>query len=419
MKSYRKQSFCGIDIGTSKIRVLIGKYVQESIKVMGFYEKDSSGTVVKGEISDMDKLLEILEETVSVTEKKADIPVSECRTYLAVSGRHLGFGNAVGSVVVKDGNGIVKNHHIDEAVRNAGILSVPDGSCAVDVLVSSFALDSNCVVQNPKGRRARELLANVSLVYGDKNIVQDYRDLLKNIGWELECRPVFSGIASMLAVLGDEEMRDGSLLVDLGGGTTEYIAVHNSMISMCGAFSVGCEHLANDLHIGLDLHINTTRKMLLDLDSFLDETSSVKSIRVPGMIARSDRIIPFHSYELVVDARLRELFGLIHSELKDKGMLSHISSGIVLSGGGAMLQRVSGVARDVFDIPVRIGEPGNPNIELPPAMRVPFMNTVAGLLIYGIMEDGDEVKMSVEDIVDFVSKTGKAWVKGMWQSIKF
>jgi cell division protein FtsA len=184
--------------------------------------------------------------------------------------------------------------------------------------------------------------------------------LLNDAGFDDDPMPVFSGIASAYGVLTEDEKETGTLLLDIGAGTCEYLAMFNMGILASGVLPIGFEHLANDLSLGLDLHISDCRKLLQD-GTIVQHINERKTFIEIKSTLGNIRKIPLASFETIIDLRLRETFQIIHHKLAAQNALHNLNSGGVLTGGGALFPPITVLFSEIFNFPVRVGKPFSTN----------------------------------------------------------
>lgn len=327
------------------------------LAVIGFGECPSNNAVIKGEIVDMDVALEQLTKAISDADESSNRMLNESNVVaLSVTGSSILSYQGTGTVFIHNEENRVGEDDIAVAVQNAQSNNIPYDRTLINSFDSYFLLDGHKRVRNPLDMVAHKLEVCIHAVHGKTNQVENFYSLLRDAGFDEDPAPVFSGIASAYGVLSDEEKENGVLLVDMGAGTTEYLAIFNMGILESGILPVGTEHLANDLSLGLDLHISDCRKLLRD-ESIIEHIQQRKpfieiSERLGGV-----RKIPLTSFEKIIDLRLREIFQVIRRKLQPRNVLQNLGSGGVITGGGALLPRSSELYREVFHIPVRVGQP--------------------------------------------------------------
>ncbi|MFA6291431.1 MAG: cell division protein FtsA, partial [Victivallales bacterium] len=374
-----------VEIGTSKICVLIGEANQQGrISVLAHGEAPvESGAVCKGEIIDMDRVTRCLDEAIEKAEHAADVDIDTNNLYIAVTGgNHIRSLRGTGHVIVLNEGRRISQEHMLEALRNATIVPVPAECVILNSVYGNFLIDGLRRIADPEGQIADKLEASAHIIYGNRNCIENFQAPLRELGYDGSI-PVFSAIAAASGVLTDDELKNGVLMIDMGAGTTEYMLFHDSGAQASGILAVGCDHIANDLSVGLDLNISICRKMVVDNTFHSKKEHGQAFIEFEGNIGL--RKIPVVSSEKIVDIRIREIFGLILSQLQSTRMLSYIDRGIVLTGGGSLIPQVREIAASVFESPVRIGYP----IELSGSvtnLKPPRYGMVFGLLKHGFSD---------------------------------
>jgi cell division protein FtsA len=394
-----------IEIGTSKICVLIGESDDSgNMYVLGHGEIQTEGAVCKGEIVDMDMALGLLSKAIDEADNSTSVEIDHKNLYVSVTGFDIISTQGVGTSLIMDEDRRIKEEHVDEAVQSARVKSSPFDQVIINTFDSYFMIDEVRRLRNPVEQIGSKLQAFIHIIYGNRNRIENVETLLHDVGFDDSITPVFAGVASAYGVLTDEEKEDGVLLIELGAGTTEYMVIHNFGIHHSGVLQVGFEHLANDLSIGLDLHISRCRKILTDNRYPQLKQDGKSIIELSGITPGSSRKIPINSLEKIIDLRLREIFQIIRNEIIEKNLIHNIGSGVVLSGGGALFPRTEEILRNVFETPTRIGKP----LEVSGAatdLDSPRYSTVWGLLKYG-----DELRkiLNAQENKGFMAKLGDA-----------
>lgn len=347
-----------VEIGTAKIGVLIGEAsADEKLAVIGFGECPSKNSVVKGEIVDMDTALQQLSLAVSQADESSNRAISASSIIaLAVTGSGILSYQGSGMVFIHNEDHRVGEEEIAAAVKNAQSNNIPYDRTLINSFDSYFLLDSHKRVRNPIDMVAHKLEVCVHAVHGKTNQIENFYSLLRDAGFDDDPVPVFSGIASAYGVLTEEEKENGALLLDLGAGTCEYLVIFNMGILASGILPVGFEHIANDLSLGLDLHMAECRKML-EQGVIVEHIQQRRPFIEVQANAGGLRKIPLASFEKIIDLRLREIFQVIQNRLASQNSLQNLGSGGVISGGGALFPRSSELFREVFSLPVRVGRP--------------------------------------------------------------
>lgn len=350
---------CAVELGTSKVCVLIGLVGSrgEVSAIAGQGIASAPGAVIKGEIADIEKVSSALGKALEDADRCSGGLLVNCSLLtVLVSGCGIDSRQANGIVTVRNPDGIITEAEKQEAADNAKVISLNSGREIINTSVSYYLVD-NRRVSNPLKQSGRHLEAWVHIIHAISSRIANFREAIIESGVE-NCRiePVFSPLASGIGICNDLERENGSLLIDLGAGTTEYLVYFDRGVVASGVIQLGMEHVANDLSIGLDLHIDTCRKLLESgtLESALKEKRS--ELEFSAATGRM-RKIPLTAFEVIVDARLREIFELIHGQLRSKNAPRSLGAGGILTGGGAEYFRSRELFCDIFDLDCRIGVP--------------------------------------------------------------
>ncbi|QSH40900.1 cell division protein FtsA [Lentisphaerota bacterium ZTH] len=372
-----------VEIGTSKLHVLVGQIDNDSsVTVIGSGEVPAANAVVKGEIADMDRALELLISAIEEADNSCNREINNSKIiFFNVTGAGISSFQGVGNVFIQNEGLKINDEDVREAVENAQTKPLPLEQSVINTFDSYFMLDGGRRVSNPIDHVAHKLEAYIHVIHGDTNRIENFRSLLRDAGFDHEIQPVFSGMASVFGILTDEEKESGILLLDIGAGTTEYVAVFNMGVLDSGVIPIGFEHLANDLSLGLDLHISVCRKLLSD-GTLADHITQRKGFVEIKSTSGSTRKIPLNSFERIIDLRLQETFKIINRNIHEKGIFRSLGAGGVLTGGAALFPRTAEIFKEVFQFPVRIGRPYDAKGAVT-GLENPRYSTVWGMLKYG------------------------------------
>lgn len=352
---------CAVEFGTSKVCVLIGEVGSrgEVSAILGQGMCYAPGAVIKGEIADVERASAALSKALDEADRNSGGELVNCPLLtMLVSGCAIESRKAVGTVTVKNPDGVITEAEKQEANENAKIMTLNSDREIINTSVSCYLVDKRRV-SNPLRQSGQHLEAWVHIIHGVASRLANFREAVITSGVEnARVEPVFSPLAAGIGIVSDLERENGSLLIDLGAGTTEYLVYFDRGVCASGVIQIGMEHVANDLAIGLNLHIDSCRKLLESgaLERAISEKKAY--LEFPGS-ARRVRQIPLSSFEVIVDARLREIFELIDRQLREKNAPRALGAGGVLTGGGAEYFRSKELFSEVFDMDCRIGMPAD------------------------------------------------------------
>ena len=374
-----------VEIGSSKVCVLIGEYTDEELNVIGKGVVPSGGAVVKGEIVSMDLMIEKLIDAMDLADLQSGRELNNSSMFaIAVTGCDIASMLGEGTAFVQNEEHRISEDDIYEAVNNAKVQNLAVDRRWVNSFDAYYMIDGVRRSSQPLHQRANILKAYSHIIHGNSNRLENFSAILHDAGVDYEPEMIFTPIADMFGLLSDDELENGTLLIDFGAGSTEYAVVCNNGVLASGVIGIGFDHVANDLAIGLNLPINYCRKLLEDgsLEKYTRENLQFIDCRTNsgGM-----RKIPLESFNRIADARIRELFELIRSSLGKESFWNNLAAGCVLTGGGAKFFQTREIFHQVCDLPSRIGKPFSAANAIPPELDDPQFSTAYGVLRYGYM----------------------------------
>ncbi len=373
-----------VEFGTTKVCALHGGRDRNGNPVVyGFGERPCEGSMCKGDIVDFSAAVNALSKALEDADKSAGEDYDRGSVYCVVSGSGVSSRQGEGNVYIYEEDRKIREEHIQEAVAKAQNLSLSPEQVALNAFDSYFLLDSRRRSKCPIDQTATRLDAFIHLIFAERNRIDNFRSALKEFGFEGEITPVFGAVASGYGVLSKDEKEQGVLLVDLGGGLSDYLLVQDDGVLLSGVVPVGMENVANDLAIGLDLNIAQCRKFLLDgrLDSIRREGGAF--VELSGAVAGTTRKIPVSSFEKIIELRLRELFSIVKADVDAKGLGRLLGAGAVITGGGACVPAAPEMFKDVMGMHVRVGEPSGVSGAVT-GLDNPRYSSILGLLKYAI-----------------------------------
>ncbi len=393
-----------LEIGTSNTVVLIGEAMEGGrVRVLGKGIARTAG-VRKGLIIEPKQASAGLASALKQAEDAADVTVGE--VLLAVSGSHIAATPGEGRLPVRATDGKVTRDDLEE-IRELARETQPSGERAMLHTIPQFyRLDDMDNLPNPVGMRGKQLQLAMLFIHGQRARLDDAQDLLRER--TIDMRGInFSALAAASAVLTPEQRGHGVALVDLGGGTTNYVVYRNNVIVSVGSFGVGGDHVTNDIAQAFSLPVNKAEELKLsDGCAVIDPQRSARRIELPAsVVAAAARSISVKALHTVIEARLRETLGLVRDQVGPE--LRHAGAGLVFTGGGAYLPQLDELAARVFGMRAQIGEPLPQYIEnlRDDRLRPAALATVSGLLIRNAqMRDADTASGPMISLVDKLKK---------------
>src|SRR3954462_13336576 len=344
----------GLEIGTSKVCAVVGEVNSAgALNLIGVGQSRSRG-VRKGEIADAAMAEEDVRHAIVEAEQMADVEIRS--VFLGVTGGHLrGFNNrGVHPVVSADRE--ISEEDVQDVIKNAKTINLPAQNHVIHAIRQHFLVDGQDGVTNPVGMLGARVEVDVHVVHGNLNRLQNAIRTVKGLQLEVD-DIVFNGLASSLALLSNEQKELGSLVIDIGGGKTEYVVYTNGIIKHTGVLAVGGDHVSNDLAYGLKVPLGRAEQLKLDYGSALaDERSRGQTIAISNDLGIHEKNISLEHLRRIMSARVEETFEIIAEELEIAGVLDQIREGVFLCGGGSRIPEIQKLANRIFGLPVFIGK---------------------------------------------------------------
>ncbi len=380
-----RTTFIGaVEIGTSKITVLVGEYTGRELAIIGRGECSSRG-IIKGTVVDYKAASECTHSALEQAERDAGERIE--LVFLAQTGGHLeGFYNEA-SVNVTASDNMIDAGDVRMVCDLAKSKELPSGRMVVHHIRRPFRVDGRLVPGSPENLVGQRLELGYWTVHGQEQRLADNIHVIR--GFNLEVRElVLSSLASGHMVTTAEERQHGVLAIDIGAGTTDFVLYRDGAPHTTGVVSVGGTHLTNDLSIGLRLTDGQAEKLKLRFGRATVQTRDKGGkVWLDGNFAIGDRQFPQHAIEQITSARAWELLEVVKKKLGNAFSPESCASGVVLTGGTAKLAGIGEAAAKVFGVPAHLGEaPSWVNENL----RDPGYHTALGLLYYGVSSHGEK-----------------------------
>ena len=367
----------GLDIGTTKICAIVGEMKQEGLEIIGIGTHPSKG-LRKGVVVNIDSTVQSIKKAIEEAELMAGCEIN--MVYVGIAGGHIKGFNSHGVIAVKDRE--INKADIDRVIEAAQAVTIPTDREVIHVIPQEYILDQQDCIQEPLGMSGTRLEAKVHIVTAAVASAQNIVKSVNKAGLAV-ADIVLQQIASSEAVLGQDEKDLGVALVDIGGGTTDIAVYHNGTIKHTAVISLGGNQITGDIAVGIRTPSEEAEKIKKKfgccMTSMIDKN---ETIEVPSVGGRKPRIVSRQILGEIIEPRVEELFQLVNQEITKSGYDSVITSGIVLTGGTAIMDGMLELAEQIFNLPVRRGLPSGIG-GLIDVVKSPMYSTGVGLVLYG------------------------------------
>jgi cell division protein FtsA len=370
----------GIDVGTTKVSVLIGEVNRSSsVDVIGIGEAPSDG-LRKGVVIDIDRTVQAVQTAIDAAERMSGLKVRSA--LVAIAGSHIGSQNSRGMVAVSGGGHDVGRDDTLRAIEAARAVSIPNTREILHVIPRGYVVDGQPGVRDPIGMSAVRLEVETHIVTASSTSVQNLSKCVQRAGIEID-QLVLAPLATGEAVLTDEDRELGVCLVDIGGDTTDVAVFQDGSIAHAATVPLGARTITADLGIVLRVtpevaeSIKLRHGSALPVDVDPDEVIQITSIgeEVSHGVTRR------HVAE-IIESRIFELFRFIAAEMDTAGATNRLQAGLVLTGGGSLLPGLGRAGRDQVGMSARVVAPRGLG-GLTDAVTTPPYATASGLLLWG------------------------------------
>ena len=389
-----------IDVGTTKIAVVIAEKKNNSLNILGFGEEESHG-LDKGIVVNIKNTVKSMKSALKQAEEQADYETES--VYVGLTGENIKGINCSGAITISNSDylnpagEIILESDVKKVLDHAKAINLSPDRKILHVLSQDFKVDERDGIKDPIGLSGHRLEAKVHLVTISRNIERDLTTCLEECGLDVNGF-ILEPLASAKSILDYNEKELGTVLVDIGGGTSDVIVYHSNSILHTGAISLGGEILTKDLAFGLQSSIEQAEiikcKHGISKKALASEDNK---IIIPGTNGREDREISQIEIANIIEPRMREIFHLIKSEIRKSEKHNDLTFGIVLTGGGSRLNNIIELAEEVFELRVKIGVPDSINgiIDI---INNPRYATVIGIAQCALSDDNTILESSKNKI---------------------
>lgn len=375
----------GLEIGTTKVCAVVAECGRDGeIRLLGVGESPSRG-VRKGEIVDFQNASKCVHDALADAEERSDQEINS--VWLAVTGSHLQSFNNRSSISMPEDSEITEKE-IGDVEYKAKEISIPKENVILHSIIQRYYVDGQEGVIDPLGMLGAKLEADYHIIHGVMTRIQNTIRCVKEFDIEVD-DVVVNSVASAQVVLSDAQKQAGAVVIDIGGGVTDYIVYHDGAVRHSGVIAIGGDHITNDLCIGLRIPITRAEKLKIEEGSaFLGGHPPGEKITLKNDTGFSGKEIDREMLNMIINARVAELFTILKKRIHEVVPEHLLGAGILLTGGCSMLRGVREVAETIFEAPVSLAHAHSVSGPTS-AFENPQLSTCIGLVKYAQAVNAD------------------------------
>ncbi len=384
----------GLDIGTTKIAVIVGRRNEYGkIDILGYGKVPSIG-VKRGVVANIDNTVQSIKDAVAEASSRSGVDIKYVN--VGIAGQHIKSLQHRGSMIREDSETEISQQDIDKLCNSMYNLNMNPGEEILDVIPQEFSIDGEHGNTTPKGMIGSSLEANFHIIIGQTAAAKNIYKCVRKAGLEV-VELIIEPMASAEAVLSEEEKEAGVVLVDIGGGTSDIAIFHGGIIRHTAVIPLGGEIISEDIKEGCSIIKKHAEELKVKFGSALArENREEEIVAIPGLRGRTPKEISLKNLASIIQARMEEIIEHIYYEIKNSGYEKKLIGGIVLTGGGAQLKHIAQLTEFMTGLDTRIGYPNEHlSTDVATEMASPMFATGVGLVIEGIgryQKEVDKIK---------------------------
>ncbi len=396
-----------LDVGTSKVTTLVANVgPQNTFQFAGKGVSDNKQGIISGSVVNMEATREAVQRSIDEAEKVSDQHIKN--VFVGLSGEHITSINSHGVVTVK-GNEVAQAD-IERVIEQAKNISLPGDRKIVAVEVGEFIVDEQSGIKNPRGMAGKRLEVKVHIVTASIAMIQNLVKSVTEVGVHVEGL-VVNGLASSFAVLEEDEKQLGVALIDIGEGTTDITVFRNGNPVYTAVLPIGGKNITMDISYALRIPPADAEKIKCGYGSAVGElVNNDEEVEVPTIGGGVPKIVRSQALAGVIAPRVEDIMVEIRKKINSDVRESHITSGVVLTGGTAKLKHIQNLAEDVLGLPVRVASPvvEDDSFGIAPVLRDPAYASSVGIVYSALRHGNYAVK---EKSGGFFEKLGRFFEK--------
>ena len=385
LKTTMSEIIVGLDIGTTKITVLVGKKDQfGKLDILGIGKAVSNG-VMRGVVANIDKTVSSIKVAVAQAELESGVKIDE--VYVGIAGQHIKSLQHRGEMVRDEIIEEISKDDLDKLNDNMFKLVTIPGEEVIHVIPQEYTIDGEDFIQDPKGMAGVKIEANFHIITGKVAAVKNIMRCVQKAGLTPK-NLILEPFASAVAVLDNDELQEGVCLVDIGGGTTDVAIFLDGIIRHTSVIPFGGKVITKDIKQGLQILEKQAEMLKIKFGSAMSSyTKENVIISIPGLRGKEPKEVSVKNLSSIIESRMKEIIDLVNYQIKSSGFHDKLMTGIVITGGGSKLRNLPQLVSYVTGKEVRVGYPNEHlGSDSKSIVKSPIFSTGVGLVQKGFEE---------------------------------
>lgn len=409
----------GLDIGTTKICVIVGKENEfGKLEVLGMGKAVSEG-VIRGTVTNIQRTVNAINKALQEAEEQSGVGIGKVN--VGIAGQHIQSTTQHGSIISNNPDGEISVNDLNRLIQDMYKVVMPAGKEIIHVMPQAYKVDDSLEVKDPIGEAGIRLEADFHIITADTSAIANIQKSVKRSGVSAEGLEVdnliLEPIASSLSVLNEVDKEMGVALVDIGGGTTDVAIFYDGIIRHTAVIPYGGEILTRDIKEGCNVLPKEAEALKTRFGKAIaSEAKANEIIAIPGLRNRAPKEISVRNLSNIIQARMEEIIEMVHNEIIRSGYKNRLGAGIMLTGGGSQLAHARQLFEYMTGLNTQIGYPnehlGKCKIE---EIKSPMYSTSVGLVLAGFknLDDRDNKRTIADGNENAIDSSESGFIKGI------
>jgi cell division protein FtsA len=419
MEEQEDRIVVGLDIGTTKVCAIVASIdPQDRINILGVGKAPSDG-LNRGVVVNIDKTVNAIQTAVEQAQLASGIEVNSVN--VGIAGDHIRSMRSKGVITINNRDNEITVDDVERLLEDCQRIMLPTDQQIIHVIPQEFVVDGQDGISDPVGMSGMRMEAEVHIITGLVSAAKNIYRCVERAGYQV-ADIILEPLASSYSVLDEEEKEAGVVLVDIGGGTTDVAIFQDNTIRHTAVIAIAGKKVTDDIRVGLSVLDDQAEKLKREHgEAYVDMIQEDEAITVPGIAGRPPKEITKSILGKIIQARMEEILEIVAIEVKRSGYADNLSAGVVLSGGGSLINNVCPLANEILGMDAKIGKPIGLSGGLIEEVNNPIYATGVGLVMHAIKTGSGPTNQaivpsstkgsSVEKVMNRIAERMKSWFK--------